>query len=742
MLDKRRSEQGAVTVFLIVIFAAVFAFVAIFIDFARMSALQARTEVLAHSAARSVLSAYDKQLLEKYGLFAFGETDENYLMSKVLQDNFQLAMRSDNLPIMEAQLDSSSVELLRPLGHYSVFRRQIREDMKYKAPIDFAIEVVNKFKPMAQIMKEASNTVDLLSKLQRLYDQREDKLDQLLSAQKQAASSAKGYTDRLARRNYTYIPDHLLGSPIHLIADAASQYNDYLAKAEEDRDREASERVYSDLLADYRYDTGRAFNALSQADQEAAVQHAQQLIAARALLEEVRGINEQMRQVIKESESRPAQHGYDSVSRGLSIGGDEAASGESEIAEIRGRSENLLLQASLLMDLEAGIEAQEASFNSAHQAVASLLSSSSDMGTASSGSASGFKSKTMQASREIDRYLRTYSDSGSGNALQQIQAKVEAHRSSDAQRKQTEQQAAAELKHAFSLLRQIEELKNKMGEHQKQFDVLRSYFDNNRALNQDHSAAEAGQGIRGRSPDPYETGEQAMGGMDVLYASLSEMMSGITDNGYQTEYVVSYFDFFDVSTLKELMEGRSDKLDAMVEQFAPQRQEVEYILYGFHNPAGNVAAAYGEIFTMRLAIRTMEGLIKHASKVNPLLILASALLYGVVEAVKDMVRLCQKGGLQLSDYLRVELTYRDHLRLFLLLHGTSDRRLSRMLSVVRLNTGINPDERATYIQGEVTVALPLWFLPGVSKAIGSAGALQGRVEGSRYYAVKQAHYSY
>lgn len=741
MLDKRRSEQGAVTVFLIVIFAAVFAFVAIFIDFARMSALQARTEGLAHAAARSVLSAYDKQLLEKYGLFAFGETDENYLMSKVLQDNFQLAIRSDDLPILGAQLDSSAVELLRPLGYYSVFRRQIREEMKYKAPVDFAIEVVNKFKPISQIMKEASNTVDLLSKLQRLYDQREDKLDQLLSAQKQAASSAKGYTDRLSRGNYTYIPDHLLGGRIRLIADAASQYNDYLAKAEEDRDREPSERIYSELLEDYRNDTGRVFRGLSQTDQEAAAQHAQQLSSARDLLEGIREINEQMRLVIKESESRTAQHGYDSVSRGLSIGGDEAVSGEAEIAEIRGRSEDLLLQTTLLEDLEAGIEAQEASFNSAHQAVVTLLTKSSAIGAASFGSASGFKSETVHASREIDRYLRTYSDPGSGNALQQVQTKVEAHRSSDAQRKQTEQQAAAELKHAFSLLRQIEELKNKMGEHQKQFDVLRSYFDNNRALNQDHSA-ETGQSIRGRNPDPYEAGEQAMGGMDVLYASLSEMMSGITDNGYQTEYVVSYFDFFDVSTLKELMEGRSDKLDAMIEQFAPQRQEVEYILYGFHNPAGNVAATYGEIFTMRLAIRTMEGLIKHASKVNPLLILASALLYGVVEAVKDMVRLCQKGGLQLSNYLRVELTYRDHLRLFLLLYGTSDQRLSRMLSVVRFNTGINPDERATYIQGEVTVALPLWFLPGVSKAIGSAGALQGRVEGSRYYAVKQAHYSY
>lgn len=741
MFDKRRSEHGAVTVFLIVIFAAVFAFVAIFIDFARMSALQARTEALAHASVRSVLSAYDKQLLEEYGLFAFGETDGNYIMSKVLQDNFDLATRSDDLPIMGARLDSSSIEMLRPLGNYSVFTQQIREEMKYKAPIDFAIEVINKFKPLSQVMKEASNTVDLLAKLQKLYEKREEKLDQLLAAQKQAASSAKRYSDRLTRADYAYIPDNRLGGRIYLISEAASQYQDYLDKWEEDQPREVSERVYTDLLADYRHDTRAAFEALSETNQSAERQHARQLPTARVLLGEIREINEQMRHVISESEKRSVQHGYNSVSTAPSTGGEDAVTGETELVGIRNKSQSILLQDSLLSDLEAGIEAQELSFNNARQAVSLLLSRSSAIGAASSGSTNAFKSGTIQASREIDRYLRAYVDSSSGNVLQRFEATLDAHRTSDAERKQTEKQAAAKLKEVSNLLKQIEDMKDKMGEHQKQFNLLKDYFDGNRKLNQSQQAEpEENPGMRGS--DPYEKGEQAMGGMDALYASLSEMLSSLTDNGYQTEYIISYFEFFDVSALKGLMEDKPDKLDAIVEHFAPERQEVEYILYGFHNPAGNVAAAYGEIFTMRLAIRTMEGLIKHANKINPLAILASALLHGIVEAIKDMMLLCQKGSIPLSSFLKINLTYRDHLRLFLLLHGGSEQRLSRMISVIRFKTGINPDERATYIKGEVTAALPLWFLPGVSKAIGNAGALKGRVEGSRYYAAKQAHYSY
>ncbi|MNE75692.1 hypothetical protein D3C80_1718750 [compost metagenome] len=117
-------------------------------------------------------------------------------------------------------------------------------------------------------------------------------------------------------------------------------------------------------------------------------------------------------------------------------------------------------------------------------------------------------------------------------------------------------------------------------------------------------------------------------------------------------------------------------------------------------------------------------------------------MYGVEHALKDMLDLAKEGSIYLSDFLKLKLSYRDHLRIFLLLHGRSEQRLSRMLAVIRNNTGIAPDQRPTYLKGEVTVTLPLWFLPGVAKAMGGAGVLKGRVEGSTYYVTKQADFSY
>lgn len=741
MFNRQDSEKGAVTVFLIVIFTAIFAFVAIFIDFARMYALQTKTEALTHAAARSLLSAYDKDLVQKYGLFTYGETDENYILSKVLQDNLDLVGRSDDLPILGARLDSSSVELLRPLGIYSVFESQIREEMKYKAPIDFTLDIINRFKPIAQVMKETSNTVDLLGKLQKLYDEREDKLDELLDKQRKAGLSVEPLSSLLPRSPSLSITDEPADGVPSTAADMASQYAAYQSMVTEDQDKDILEKQHGVRISSYRHGASRVFNNAERTVVEVQDKHRVLLAEAKRLLEEVVQINEQMKVIIEQSEQRPVQDGYNSVSQGQSTGGNENAVGDKEIAKIREQSRALLLPEDLIKDFRSDIDGQAMQVTKLQSGMSSLFAEEGGVMSASTSSES-LKSAVASASKTVDSYLQIYVDHGAGNVIDENAAALERYRSYDRERKQVEKQAGAKLKDATNILKQLKDLKNKMNEHQEQFDLLESYFSANRQLNQDASSAEGTDGSA-IAKDPYEAGKDATASMDTFYGGLSSVMAGMTDTCFQAEYIVNYFHFFDVSTLDEILKGNgTGKLETLTEQFAPKEQEVEYILYGFHNPSGNIAAAYGEIFTMRLAIRTMEGFIKNAGKGNPLLILASALLYGVEKAIEDMLTLAQKGSIQLSDFMKIELTYRDHLRIFLFLHGRSEKRLSRMLSVIRMNTGINLDERATYAKGEVTAAINLWFLPGVAKAMDSVGALTGRVEGSRYYVVKQADFSY
>lgn len=744
MNDLRRSEQGAVTVFFIVIFASIFAFVALFIDFARIFALQAKTEVLAHAASRSVMSSYDQQLLEQYGLFAYGETDGNYIMSKMLQDNLEMAKRSDDLPVLGARLDSSSAEFQRPLGMYNVFEQQIREQMKYKAPIDFTIELINRFKPMSQVMKETSNTVDLLGKLQKLYERREAKFDAMLEKQRMAAKLVESVSTVIPRSG-SYSDSNSQGEGSSTASDIMAGYSDFVYMYEADFDREPSEQQYMKEINEYRYQAGRMFGRLGNLRKEADGRHGTLLNEANVLLTEAQDINELMRKTIDEAEHRSAQDGYNEVSSIQSTSGNESLGDGGEIAQIRKKGQSLLVPESMFDDFREDIDGQASQFLRLQSASGSFYSMEGLVSSASA-SESSLHSALREFDNEIDRYLRKYSDAGSSNVLDENKRNLDGHRSSDQERKQIEQQASGKLKEAANLMKQIKDLRSKLGDYQKEFDQLESYYNGNRNFN---SAAmdSTGTGYSGTDQrttiDPYDAGSEAIGGMDLLYGGLSNLMKGMSDSCFQGEYIVSYYELFDISTLDELLkESGSQKIDALSDSFAPKKQEVEYILYGFHNPVGNLAAAYGEIFAMRLAIRTMEGLIKNATKGHPLVILAAALLYGVEHALKDMLDLAKEGSIYLSDFLKLKLSYRDHLRIFLLLHGRSEQRLSRMLAVIRNNTGIAPDQRPTYLQGEVTVTLPLWFLPGVAKAMGGAGVLKGRVEGSTYYVTKQADFSY
>ncbi|WP_334073689.1 MULTISPECIES: hypothetical protein [Paenibacillus] len=739
MFKRRRSELGAVSVFLIMVFAVVFAFVSIFVDFARISALQAKTEMLAHAAARSVMSAYDPQLLEKYGLFAFGETDANYMMSKVLQAQFDTLKQSESLPIVNAQLDSSSVELLRPLGTYGVFEQQIREQMKYKAPIDFTIEIINRFKPMSGMMKEASNTVDLLGKLQKLYERREAKLDDMLEKQTRAAAPVTKFGIWLPRSGGP-AGDGELGD-ISAAADVAAQYGEYAQKVAEDRDRKPLKRRHTLEIGRYRSKASRVFDHLKDGNREAGELHRELLPQAKQLLNEARDINEQMKRIIKEAEDRPAQDGYNTVANAESTGGNDALSGGDHIYNIRQKSLELILPEDMFADFESDISQQAADYSKLDAAASPFLAMEGAVMAAACSEGALFSNLNRMRS-EVNGFAGKFADPGAGNLLEQNRKKLLDNRSSDGERKATEKKAAAKLKEARNLIGQISGLKEKLREQQKQFDQLEAYFQANREFNS-HSSPSKGETGAARAADPYDAGGEAMAGMDSLYGGFSGLLQGMTDSCFQTEYIASYFRYLDVSSLKGLLKEKgAGKLELISDSFAAGRQEVEYILYGFHNPAGNIAAAYGEIFTLRLAIRTMEGLVKHASEGNPLFILASALLYGVENAIKDMIDLTQKGSLELSDFLKIQFSYRDHLRLFLLIHGRSEKRLSRMLAVIRMNTGIPTEERATYLKGSVTASSPLWFLPGVAKAMSSAGVLSGRVEGSKYVASKQADFSY
>ncbi|WP_143192192.1 hypothetical protein [Paenibacillus helianthi] len=736
MVSGYTRSEGSVSIFLIMVLAFVFLFTAVLIDYARIAAVNVQEERLARAAVRSVMSSYDIELKDKYGLFAYGGNDGDQLLAGVLNDNLYESGRGDSFNLLPLGLDSSSLSWSRPLGSYDIFRRQIVEEMKYKAPIDFALELAGKFKPLSAAMGEASRTTKVLGKLQPLYDEREEALDQMLKSRKQAGESGQALQELIMNPPGGRMIPATLGT-IGTAADIAAMYGDYVGKYYADlyRDEKRSAQ-YQGLLAAYIQQSGELLARFPDAQASYQEKQSRYLEEAAAALERAKTLNAQMKSLLEQSRNSGPDDAQNSA-RDWDIPDTSAELSADPIKKLREQEDSLILTANEVSTMENSLSAQL----TASQAVVPkvvLLPGSLSPASGLNADVSSMNASILNASEAVNNYLRNYGNAGTLIASESAQ--IEAHRTYDNQRKQVEQEAKGKLSEAMKLLDQIRGLGASAGEAMKRYQTLHKYYNDNIAFNTGvDQPTEPGTADQ----NPYTAGSASMVKVDSLYAAMGNVLEGARDRLFQTEYSALYFPPFDISQLAGLASGSvNEGAGRLADQLDPNAQELEYILYGFYNPAGNIAAAYGEIFAVRLAIRTMEGFTERAGLANPLLILAAALLYGVEQAVQDMLLLCKNGEIPLSKYIPVKLSYRDYLRLFLVLHGGGDVQLSRMLALIRLNTGSNLDEKFTYTAADIKMAMPLWFLPGVVKLLDYGTGLSGEVQGKLYYRTVQADFSY
>ncbi|MNM22405.1 hypothetical protein D3C81_327810 [compost metagenome] len=727
-------SEGSVSVFLIMVLAFVFLFSAVLIDYSRMTAASVQSERLVRAGVRSLMSAYDTELLSRYGLFAFGSSNGDELFSRTLAGSVQKSGRSDGFNLVALGYDSSSLEWGSTLGSYEVFRHQINEEMKIKAPVDFALELAGKFKGLSGAMDEASKTMNLYAGLEPLYDRREAALDKMLDLRRQAAENARSALELTMSPVSGTIPDASIGH-ISNAGDIVAQYGDYVRKSREDNDREPGE------LPSHTYEIAsyltQSANMLSRLDSALAAWRSNQYELARKAedaLAEAKSLNEEMREKIRQSVESPGSTGYSSAdSWDIPASGNEAAT-----PRIREQAEQLLMDQAEFDGMENSLQEQQRRAREAYSQASGLSGGINPGQLGLSDSSYAQKNMVTGAAGILNRYVRDYGNGGT--VLDGEMAQIEQHRGSDAERKAAEREARGKLADVREIIKGLRSLNSAAGEAAEQFSELNRYYEESLAYNQSLDQNTSG---RDQEDEPFQEGEAAMNMMDHLFESLGDVLLASRDRLFQTEYSAQYFPAFDITQLKGLTSGAADEIgQRVVEQLSPHNQELEYILYGLDKPGLNVAAAYSEIFTVRLAVRTTEGFVEKAGLGNPLLVVAAALLYGLTEAIKDMALLCTNGEAPLSAYIRTNLTYRDYLRLFMVLHGSGEAGLSRMLALIRLNTGINPAERSTAVSAEVRLGMRLWFLPGIMELLSSSGAVPGEMEDGLYYKTVKAHFAY
>ena len=707
-----QSEKGAVSIFLILIVVAIFFFNAVLIDFVRVMAANKQTEIALKTAVRSTLSSYNTKLQENYGLFGAQERETREVYVDVLNKN--LTRSSGYYQFINPQIvtDQTFIEFNRSLADQNIFNQQILEEMKYKAPIDFTLEVVDKFSPLADALKETSRTTKLLKDLNTLNKERENHLNRMLQGQEAA---------------YTKLQDEF--GPLVNPSYMTSNYSQYIAnyQAYQEEEDPIVKLQLSHSISEYRLQSQGILHTLFDLLEKQQIE----LVKANEQLEQAKQTNQEMKARVEQARQEGEQ--YDIVKQNSARTTASASNARSQeslraVQQVQESVDQLIYDEAFFMQLKTGLEEQEQALKGLQLELQTFRNQFNTSLTIDNTSSLQFAIESLQAKHS--HYLSTVS--GIIDNQKKIIAGKQADAKQEQEKKENEKRAQSTLTEIMDLYEKMKRLESKANEYKQVGAYVQQYDDLQEGL-------EGVKKILEDSTDPEEVAEKAMEEMDSLFSEMADLLMQARDRIYINEFAVSKFTHMDPMVLSSLLHSPDfNQIESLLDI---NNQQIEYILYGLETPGANISAAFAEIFAMRLAINSMEAYKTCIGTGNPLAILICVLATALTETLQDIKQLIETGIIQFCEWLPIELNYKDHLRFFMLLHGT-EKRISRMQALIHFQHNLNLIEAQTYVKGRATTTINLWFLPGVMKALSYTGIIDGSIEGRNYIITKTAVWSY
>lgn len=747
--------QGTVSVYLIVVLVPIFLFQALFVDFIRIHLASRESEMALKSGLRSAMTRFDQALAE-YGLYGLaGEEDEHQEVFRlVLEHNLPQAAEGASWQYTDTRLHPELTELkaVYTLANPSVFQHQVAQEMKLKAPVEFVTEIADKFQKNGAAERYGQGAVyyEQAEKLERLYWKREEALDQ-------AWRSAQ-----------------------ELIADAESAARS--AGSSLSRLQELSTRIGLRQAAEIRQsiaDTERGISALS--DQAEALRSSirtteHTLAGFNKTLKEnasrIQALNAEISRL--ESSLGAVERERDSL-YGLSVQLDQILMDMSEYTALFGASQAAVASAAeAVRTLQTGTEEAlneamqtEQEWRAEWERLTSNTVSGRQIDNADNPFAiaypdtfyDGYRTGAAKIAAAFQGLSGRWSGiewwhaANWGPLSADISRLVENILAYESERRQEE--TKREARNA-RLKRESDQYKSKVASVLGELEqALGSCTADPGSDRMNYSRLEGEDGLAAkyrayhRMPRPVEEErsglpdrpERAISrGMELL-ERLKGAMSGLRDELLLNEYVLDKFNF---RTLRGASAGPKPGTDPAAHPL--RMQEAEYALYGFDSCPANLSAAYGELFLLLFAVRTVEAWMEpgiQAMVGTPLLAVLAAASKGAVQALSDARQLTEGNAVDLFQRFNgFQMTYKDILRLFLLLHPNQLSVMSRVQALIELNTGTDLTRAVTYLHGSSTTSLRLWFMPGMLAWLERTAGLGCETVDGRCRIRKSAVYSY
>ncbi|MCX7710832.1 MAG: DUF5702 domain-containing protein [Clostridia bacterium] len=147
---KQQKNKGAITVFLSIIFMALMLLTGLLADAARIATAERKVQSSLNTAVRSALAGYDEDLIGGYGIYGLDtQSGEPAVKSEVINYfNANIKERHQGLRFIDYDVKDGSIQVtgMGNLLNKEIYKRQIMEYMKYKAPLTITENVIDKFK--------------------------------------------------------------------------------------------------------------------------------------------------------------------------------------------------------------------------------------------------------------------------------------------------------------------------------------------------------------------------------------------------------------------------------------------------------------------------------------------------------------------------------------------------------------------------------------------------------------------
>ncbi|MFD1017672.1 hypothetical protein [Thalassobacillus hwangdonensis] len=706
-----RDENGAVSIYLIIVILLLFVFNAVLIDFARIMVAEHQTETTAQKALRSVFSAYEKKLQQK-GVYAYYSSDESSaeeIFNSVFEQN--MAAEGNYFKFIDNKMESSSIswDESRSLANVDVLEHQILEDMKYRAPVEYGKLVVEQFMPVACAMEKASAFTDVASEVEKEFQQRSEVLQQLKSDLKEAERQI----ELIKKAVY---PNHRSENKYPTVKAVGDLNNHYPKYADNPSSEDASD--FEDNV-----------NELTKKLVTKTKSTNKQLDEAQKALDKAKKENEKIKKKIKELR-KDNEHKYDRV-KDKCAQADDAGLNEA----------NSSIDDYVIPD---------ESFNEMEDAIELAITETENMTTKT------LLSKVQHVDSVMDNVFNNDPNSAENVDLKTLAREISIKRDVVYdQITKARDEFSAEIPDQYyeddaEVSKYKKSAKDRFKEAQKLLNMangISSDFDDYNKLSENLAKYNGANAIQVELGDNPEQGaDSSMQMVDNLFNSLGEMMTGVRNEAYVNEYIMTRF--MSVQDPGELS-SCNGAMYKCPEAYLYENREVEYILYGIHEPAANYGAALTELFFTRLALNMASELSTNETVraiPHPWAKFWVALAAALNQTIQDMEQLTKGNTVPLIDLKSmrrsIQTDYKFYLRLYLFLHPEGDTLHRVQASLDKSASSVEMDQLPTYITGEVESSIDLWFLPGIADMLGRANVINGEVKDGRYMISKEVHYSY